>query len=610
MKITLDNFENYVPQKILYRGEEYYESGAVTKLEEAGDGIWNAEVEGTDTYEVGVEVDEDGSISWDCDCPYDGGAMCKHVVAVLLAIRKEREKGKGSAFSKKASNSSWAKAMKENAVDAEFAEIREGGKNAPVNTSASSEEKEFERLFALEDAEGMREFILGYAKAHGVFKSDLLAYLREKYLKNRQTVADYRSEVVMAFQQYETYRYSRYYEDDMHDWSAIFARIDALFDDSRELMKMGNAEAALAVSAQFFTTLTDEFDPESPDCYEEEVDVSYHCEQAAKLMLEALDHASVCQESKDQVLKELKEVARHGSMYRNYDIYDINDLLQQVTIIVQSEEEALKLLDKLIREQADKYDFYKLVRRKIDLLRRMKEEEEAENVVKKYLYLKEIRSDAIDHAIGLQQYDEALRLADEGIAKDREGNKNLWNIKPWLEKKQAVYDLLKDKEKQIDTARMLFICERGTMDIYHKLKAWVEADQWKPFLTQLLAETDCSFHDYGGNSVLADIYVEEKDGERLFQFLAGATSDRLDLLDSYAHHLPKEYADRLIGFYICDLRLYAEQNMGRDHYTRVARSMKKMQQLPGGREDAHLLAEEFRTKYKKRRAMMEEISAF
>ena len=161
----------------------------------------------------------------------------------------------------------------------------------------------------------------------------------------------------------------------MHDWSAIFARIDALFDDSRELMKMGNAEAALAVSAQFFTTLTDEFDPESPDCYEEDVDVSYHCEQAAKLMLEALDHASVCQESKDQVLKELKEVARHGSMYRNYDIYDINDLLQQVTIIVQSEEEALKLLDKLIREQADKYDFYKLVRRKIDLLRRMKEEE-------------------------------------------------------------------------------------------------------------------------------------------------------------------------------------------------------------------------------------------
>ncbi len=38
MKITLDNFESYVPSKILYRGEAYYDGGAVMNLEET-DGV-------------------------------------------------------------------------------------------------------------------------------------------------------------------------------------------------------------------------------------------------------------------------------------------------------------------------------------------------------------------------------------------------------------------------------------------------------------------------------------------------------------------------------------------------------------------------------------------
>ena len=31
--ITLDNFENFVPYKILMRGEEYYDTDAVSELE-------------------------------------------------------------------------------------------------------------------------------------------------------------------------------------------------------------------------------------------------------------------------------------------------------------------------------------------------------------------------------------------------------------------------------------------------------------------------------------------------------------------------------------------------------------------------------------------------
>ena len=48
--ITLDNFEDFVPYKIWMRGEEYYETDAVSELEEISPGEWTATVEGTDDY--------------------------------------------------------------------------------------------------------------------------------------------------------------------------------------------------------------------------------------------------------------------------------------------------------------------------------------------------------------------------------------------------------------------------------------------------------------------------------------------------------------------------------------------------------------------------------
>ena len=97
--ITLDNFEDFVPYKIWMRGEEYYETDAVSELEEISPGEWTATVEGTDDYNVEISMDGNEIESWYCDCPYDGG-ICKHWVASLFAIRDYSEKVSLSVFSK------------------------------------------------------------------------------------------------------------------------------------------------------------------------------------------------------------------------------------------------------------------------------------------------------------------------------------------------------------------------------------------------------------------------------------------------------------------------------------------------------------------------------
>lgn len=97
--IALDNFESCVPYRILVRGEEYYDTDAVSELEETSPGEWTATVEGTDDYNVEISMNGKEVESWYCDCPYDG-EICKHVVVALLAIRDNNKRVSRSAFSK------------------------------------------------------------------------------------------------------------------------------------------------------------------------------------------------------------------------------------------------------------------------------------------------------------------------------------------------------------------------------------------------------------------------------------------------------------------------------------------------------------------------------
>jgi len=76
-------FEVEIERKILDRGFDYYENKNVIEVENLGNGEFSALVEGSEDYEVFVQISEGKVIEHSCDCPYDWGDVCKHVVAVL-----------------------------------------------------------------------------------------------------------------------------------------------------------------------------------------------------------------------------------------------------------------------------------------------------------------------------------------------------------------------------------------------------------------------------------------------------------------------------------------------------------------------------------------------
>jgi len=84
--MTFKDFERNIDSQILERGYSYFQNGHVLSFDEVDTGLWEAEVEGTETYYVSIKTDKYKIKDWDCDCPYDMGPVCKHIVAALYSI--------------------------------------------------------------------------------------------------------------------------------------------------------------------------------------------------------------------------------------------------------------------------------------------------------------------------------------------------------------------------------------------------------------------------------------------------------------------------------------------------------------------------------------------
>lgn len=67
------------------RGEDYYNTGAITDLIQRGN-LLQADVEGSEIspYRVSIGFDLGGITTASCSCPYDYEGWCKHIVATLL----------------------------------------------------------------------------------------------------------------------------------------------------------------------------------------------------------------------------------------------------------------------------------------------------------------------------------------------------------------------------------------------------------------------------------------------------------------------------------------------------------------------------------------------
>jgi uncharacterized Zn finger protein len=90
--LTEDDIRRYADAQSYERGLQYFRSGAVQSVDRLGD-VMVAEVEGSgpEPYNVTLEAGGKGKVHATCDCPYDWGGWCKHIVAVAIALVRRPE---------------------------------------------------------------------------------------------------------------------------------------------------------------------------------------------------------------------------------------------------------------------------------------------------------------------------------------------------------------------------------------------------------------------------------------------------------------------------------------------------------------------------------------
>jgi uncharacterized Zn finger protein len=90
--LKLSNFEKYVDDVILERGMQYFHQGHVETIDEIDKNQFLIEVEGSEYYTVEINLTAPAMfVETYCNCPYDWGEYCKHQVAALFALRRDRE---------------------------------------------------------------------------------------------------------------------------------------------------------------------------------------------------------------------------------------------------------------------------------------------------------------------------------------------------------------------------------------------------------------------------------------------------------------------------------------------------------------------------------------
>lgn len=88
--MDLNNFEEIIDPVILQRGIDYYLEGRVRKTQKLSERNYSITIDGTNIYNVEVELGKNNKIlQSNCNCPYEGGPVCKHQVAAFYALKEE-----------------------------------------------------------------------------------------------------------------------------------------------------------------------------------------------------------------------------------------------------------------------------------------------------------------------------------------------------------------------------------------------------------------------------------------------------------------------------------------------------------------------------------------
>lgn len=574
--LTLKNFELQLSNKIIQRGREYYENGAVVDLEETEQGVWHAEVLGNDTYKIEMTLFRKNKVgSYSCDCPYDAD-VCKHVVAVLFVLKEELVKVP-----------------------------------VPQKTSPKNDFKELVQKISLEE---YQTFILTHAAGNKEFKS-----LFERYFSDKDDNIDVSRSYTRHIKKVILDNSEREYID-YRSIHRLANEINKLLDEGRELMQKGQFRNVFLLVRSVLTEVI-ELVTYSDDSSGYIGDIIFSSIELIKEVAEA-------EGVRTDLLEELFNFvgsAVNSAVYFEYGDfgYSMVDVYHTLAIKLGKEKLYLKYIDEKLKASSADEESYRenyFLMRKIELLRATGNVNEAEKLVRKNLHIVDVRQGEVARLIGEKMLEAAKKLIVEGIEIARK-NEHPRTVTLW-EKNLLDIAVLENDKKIIRHYTKHFAFDQGFHLIYYnQWKSSFTVAEWEEeienYIAERIAVIELQYQKNKGNAwyspdtllldVLGPIYVEEKYWDRLLSLMSKESD--LNRLLQYHQYLLNIYPLQLLTIYLPALERRGDTVGNRREYADLAiKMMMIIETIPDGKDEVIAVAREINRKYSRRPAMIEELN--
>ena len=540
------DWKNCFGQKILDRGLEYYRSGMIQRYYADEDEI-TAFVNGNyDDYEVEINLKDGQPFEMNCSCPYaDEGNYCKHMAAVLYKWDRE-SKGKSVTSEKKVSIEELVGNASERFVKQFLIELMKKDKKLKLRFQSALPVSQ-----QSDDLDDYKKSVDDLIKSYTRYGRGLEYHEVDSFIEDMQVYSDKIDELVDRGDYPEAFEFSCY----------ILKAVSNMDIDSEEYN--ADIESIYSGMIEFWKDITELADEKTKDNILERLfemanefvgtNVKYHVEE---FIYSSFKEERYFQKVLDYIQYQIDRLKKQNNRYFNYEL--------------------TKLMIKKLGMMYDNGESF------TDIVDYCKEN---------WQYI-EIRKWLAEQYVSEKSYDLAISIYEECVDSIKESS---WTVHEFKEKLKGLYQITGQHEKYHKQLRELVINDFN-IDEYRELKHLYSESEW-------LSEREKIFKETSKQNLPA-IYNEEKLYDRLLKIVLKSS---VALLMQYDNVLGKLYPEEVIGMYEKYLNKISTQTADRKAYQDWVSILNRMKKFNGGESAVEKIKDDWKVKYKNRRALMDEL---
>ena len=563
--MNIDNFKEYIDKIILERGYDYYIDGNIVDTRNEGDNTYIFEVQGSEDYQVVVQLDTNGEIIYsECDCPYDFGPICKHEVAAYYELAEHIS----NVINDKVEN-----------------------RNNVINKKSKKvmmKEPEIKEVLSNLSKEKLIDIILDITKKDRTLKDSLIVrYSKgnsEQELKKCKKLIDSIVKKHLGRERFISYREAGYFVSDMEE----------LLEKIRE-----TDDIILAVDIAFL--VIDEGIEAFQYADDSDGDVGGLVSETINLIGEIISYNEDIDINIKEELFERLLSKGESKIFDDWTDYrmDILGLCVDVAITeVLRNKLKIKLnylIDKNYNNEYMKYSNECMLHILFNMINKYGTKEEAEEFIKDNLKFSSFRELFINKYLKEENYEKVLELSLDGEKQDA---RFAGLILKWKKIRYSAYKELSMREEQRNLAKELLL--QGNFEYYKELKEL--AEDKTNFYNNLKQELK-KYDHWHSERIFLQIILEEKDLDETMEYVRKNPTS----IDNYAEILMDKFKDEVIEIYKRYIKFEASHASNRSNYKNICGIIKRYKKIAGKQNQTQMI-NELIALYRKRPAFLDELS--